>query len=149
MKADATKKEQAQEKRRQLVKISNILRGYVKQGKIPSINEGLITLYRQMYPEIREFNTFFQWKVKGYAVMKGAKSFVIWGQPRDSNGQLKNSEPTEEESKGEFYPLCYLFADTQVYPFGSSKDDDLEADDQTLTRILALVEPQKVNLNSF
>ena len=146
MKTDATKKEQAQEKRRQLVKISNILRGFVRKGEIPSINEGLITLYKQMYPDIQEFNTFFQWKVKGFAVRKGAKSFVIWGQPRDTNGQLKDAEPTEQESKGEFYPLCYLFADTQVYPLGGEKESPRQEEDQTLINILALLEPSEINL---
>jgi len=149
MKADATKKEQAQEKRRQLVKISNILRGFVKTGKIPSINEGLITLYKQMYPEIREFNTFFQWKIKGYAVRKGAKSFVIWGQPRETNGQIKTDEPTEQESKGDFFPLCYLFADKQVFQFGSEKESTQTEENQALKNILTLLEPFEVGLKPF
>lgn len=56
-----------------------------------------------------EFNTFYQWIQKGYAVKKGEKAFVIWGKPQKAT-EKKESEKDEFD----FYPLCYLFSNLQV-----------------------------------
>lgn len=77
--------------------------------------------------EKKEFKTFREWKAEGASVRKGEKAFLIWGQPRKG---FKNGEETEQAANApkepqteaeklarqyEFFPLCYLFSEDQVY----------------------------------
>lgn len=77
--------------------------------------------------EKKEFKTFHEWKAEGASVKKGEKAFLIWGQPRkgvkygEETEQATNTpkEPQTEAEKlareYDFFPLCYLFSEDQVY----------------------------------
>lgn len=112
MNKDNSKKEQYKANRMALIKLSAGLRILVKEGAIESVNEGLKEIYEKGDPDIEEFRTFWQWKDDGYTIRKGAKAFLIWGQPRKSSQVPEGSTEPEEYN---YWPLCYLFANTQVY----------------------------------
>jgi len=65
-----------------------------------------------------EFNTFKQWKEQGATIKKGAKAFLIWGQPlsaqRQQEAEAQGKEPEGEDDEYSYFPLCYLFSDKQV-----------------------------------
>lgn len=102
-----------EEKRKNLIAISQPLQQLVKVGAIDTVNEGVIEFYKKENPDIKEFRTFHQWKRLGKTILKGSKAFVVWAQPT----KIKFNNP-EKETKGEedfqYFPLCYLFADNQV-----------------------------------
>lgn len=109
---DSTRKEQYLQKRKELIELSKFVRMGVKSGAYDSVNEGLKEIYQETNPEIQEFKTFWQWKEEGATVRKGEKAFLIWGQPRQGS-QVPEGANEPEEYK--YWPLCYLFANTQVY----------------------------------
>lgn len=92
--------------------------------------------------ENTEFKTFNQWKEDGSTVKKGEKAFLIWGQPRNGSKNHESQEqPTAstpmsaEEQEGsiyEFFPLCYLFSNAQVY----KRDPNAETAEQEQTLII-------------
>ena len=70
------------------------------------------------------FETFKEWKAQGATIKKGAKATVIWGQPRQAVQSLADklkANPNEmpideiEATEYEFYPLCFLFSEDDVY----------------------------------
>lgn len=70
------------------------------------------------------FETFKEWKAQGATIKKGAKATVIWGQPRQAVPSLADklkANPNEmpiddiEQNEYEFYPLCFLFSEDDVY----------------------------------
>ena len=107
-----TRKERYIENRKKLIGLSAPLRQAVKLGNYNTINEGLKDLYFEENPRITDFNTFNQWKEAGYTIKKGAKAYLFWGQPRKVE-QTPEGETEPQEFK--YFPLAYLFADTQVY----------------------------------
>jgi hypothetical protein len=109
---ESTRKEQYLQKRKELIELSKFVRMGVKSGAYDSVNEGLKEIYHETNPEIQEFKTFFQWKEEGATVRKGEKAFLIWGQPRKAS-QVPDGATEPEEFK--YWPVCYLFANTQVY----------------------------------
>lgn len=109
---ESTRKEQYLLKRKELIELSKFVRMGVKSGAYDSVNEGLKEIYQETNPEIEEFKTFWQWKEEGATVRKGEKAFLIWGQPRKAS-QVPDGATEPEEFK--YWPLCYLFANTQVY----------------------------------
>jgi len=109
---ESTRKEQYLKKRKELIELSKFVRMGVKSGAYDSVNEGLKEIYQETNPEIEEFKTFFQWKEEGATVRKGEKAFLIWGQPRKGE-QVPEGANEPEEYK--YWPLCYLFSNTQVY----------------------------------
>lgn len=118
-----TKKEQYKANRKALIQLSAGLRLLVKAGAIDSVNEGLKEIYKKTDPNIEEFRTFWQWKDDGYTIQKGAKSFLIWGQPRKGSQIAEGSDEPEEFK---FWPLCYLFANTQVFKPGQNRSPEAE-----------------------
>ncbi|MPL77626.1 hypothetical protein SDC9_23483 [bioreactor metagenome] len=62
----------------------------------------------------KEFKTFMQWKEEGATVKKGAKAFIIWGQPLGTREQDQEKGISPEDFESLFFPLCYLFSDKQV-----------------------------------
>jgi len=75
------------------------------------MNQAILAHYKEENPEIQLFNTYNAWKKEGCQVQKGAKAYVIWGTPR----QATNQEAEESEAdEFKFFPIAYLFADTQV-----------------------------------
>jgi len=109
---ESTRKEQYLKKRKELIELSRFVRMGVKSGAYDSVNEGLKEIYQETNPEIEEFKTFWQWKDEGATVRKGQTAFLIWGQPRKAS-QVPDGATEPEEFK--YWPLCYLFANTQVY----------------------------------
>ena len=106
------RKEQYLKNRKTLIELSQAIRLAVKEGAYDSVNEGLKEIYTEQNPEIQEFKTFWQWKADGATVRKGEKAFLIWGQPRQVS-QVPEGSTEPEEFK--YWPICYLFANTQVY----------------------------------
>ena len=118
-----SKKEQYKANRTALIQISTGLRQLVKSGAIDSVNEGLKEIYEKSDPNIEEFKTFWQWKDEGYTIKKGSKAFLIWGQPRKGSQVAEGSEEPEEYN---YWPLCYLFANTQVFRADREKQPEQE-----------------------
>lgn len=105
------RKKQFIERRKALISLSNNLRPLVIAGEFDTVNAALLNHYSEANEEIQEFNTFHQWKEKGFTINKGEKAFTIWGQPRKAEQTPEGSEEPEEYK---YWPLCYLFANTQV-----------------------------------
>lgn len=104
------------ERRKELRELSKIAKQF-QNGACPdmSINEILINHFYKD-DNNQEFKTLYDWSKAGFKVVKGSKSFVIWGKPKaikDKN-QETPKQKTEEEEESEFYPLCYLFSNAQV-----------------------------------
>ncbi len=106
------KNEQYLENRKKLKELSNAVKPLVKEGQFSTVNEALKeVIYQEQNPDIKEFNSFHSWKAKGKNILKGSKAFLFWGMPvKGKKQQSQDSEPDEFS----FFPLCYLFADTQV-----------------------------------
>jgi hypothetical protein len=109
-----TKKEIYQQKRKQLIELSKPIKILVKDGAYSTVNEGLNEIYREGDPEIKEFNTFNQWKNAGKTILKGATAYLFWGQPKEVPQQETDENSTEEEKNMKYFPLCYLFSNLQV-----------------------------------
>jgi antirestriction protein ArdC len=107
----SNRKEQYIERRKQLIALSATMRQLIEVGEVDSVNEGLKNLYMEDNPDINEFKTFKQWKEEGATVRKGEKAFLIWGQPRKTE---QTNDESEEPEEYKFWPICYLFANTQV-----------------------------------
>lgn len=82
-----------------------------------TINE-VIRQYFYTDEKHQTFNTFWEWKDKGYKVKKGEKAFLFWGAKR-KNKQDDQAQSQEEESYS-FFPLCYLFSNAQVEPIAKN-----------------------------
>lgn len=103
--------EQFKKNRQELIDLSKIAKRAVKEGMYDSVNEALISFYRDN--ENKEFNTFWEWKDKGYNIKKGSVSFKVWGSPQKG----KRPEPKEgQEDEYDYWPICYLFSNAQVEP---------------------------------
>jgi hypothetical protein len=105
------------QRREQLKQLSAAAKMAIKMGATPCerVNEWLLEYYRELDPDISEFNTFFQWKQKGYSIKKGSKAYVIWGSPvKGKNQEPADEDPGSGDDEYRFFPLCYLFADNQV-----------------------------------
>lgn len=64
--------------------------------------------------ENTEFNTFNQWKEKGFSIKKGSKAFPVWGKKKKfEHGEVPAGETPDEY---EFFPICYLFSNNQIEP---------------------------------
>lgn len=105
--------EDIKEKRKWLSAISRPLKALVEAGEVDSVNTAILEMYQSEFPNA-EFNTFHGWRKKGFAVKKGAKSFIIWGQPRSITKPIEDSKSDETEKEEEFFPIAYLFSSLQV-----------------------------------
>jgi hypothetical protein len=99
------------ERREELKALSNQVKPLVKECVYDSVNEALIECFYKD-AENKEFHTFFDWIDKGYKIKKGSRAFAIWGSPRP----LKKIEPQvqDDEKEEDFFPICYLFSNSQV-----------------------------------
>ena len=111
------RKEQYIENRKKLIALSQGIRQLVKEGVYDTVNEGLKEFYTDENPEIEEFNTFHQWKEQSFTIEKGSKALLFWGQPRKAQ---QVPEGTDEPEEYKYWPICYLFANTQVFKKGST-----------------------------
>jgi hypothetical protein len=110
--------ENIQEKRKWLSAISQPYKVLVKAGAIDSINAAIMEAYKKEFPSAT-FDTFNGWKSKGYTIRKGAKAFILWGQPRsiskkDADPRPTQTDQTESENETEFFPVAHLFSSLQV-----------------------------------
>lgn len=112
-----SRKAQYIEKRKTLIALSQSIRLAVKEGIYDTVNEGLREMYEEENPDIEEFNTFNQWKEKDCTIEKGSKAFLFWGQPRKYE---QVPEGTDEPEEFKYWPICYLFANTQVHKKGEA-----------------------------
>ena len=110
--------EHTREKRKQLGQLSNQLKNNAK-----AINYDYLTVNQLLFDfcynpdKSLEFNTFNQWKDKGFRVKKGEKAFLIWARPVGSKKDNENNEPakiSDNEDDYSFFPLCYVFSNKQV-----------------------------------
>lgn len=69
--------------------------------------------YKGANDGITTFKTLKEWNKEGKKVIKGSKSFPVWGRPRKAEKKEEREGETIEE-KYEFFPMAYLFANTQV-----------------------------------
>lgn len=97
--------------RKELIALSKIARMMIDTGDADSVNDALIQIYDKNQGEDCEYNTFNQWKQKGYTINKGVKAFHVWGQPRQVS-QVPEGAQEPEEYK--YWPICYLFSNLQV-----------------------------------
>jgi hypothetical protein len=105
------KKEQFIANRKALIALSVVMRQLVEIGEADSVNEGLIDMYKSENEGVTEFKTFGEWKREGCTIKKGSKAFFVWGQLRKVSQVPEGSEEPDEYN---YWPICYLFANTQV-----------------------------------
>ena len=106
-------KEEIKVKRDALKEMSRAVKMAIDQGaEFNTINEGLVALYREQgHTELHSFN---QWLSKGFAVRKGERALLLWGEPRQAGKVEKPEGENEDEYK--FFPLAYVFSQKQVDP---------------------------------
>lgn len=83
------------------------------------------------------FETFKEWKAQGATIKKGAKATIIWGQPRQGVATIEqklqkdpHSVPVDDIAveEYEFFPLCYLFSEDDVYFTNAEQDSTHETE---------------------
>lgn len=112
-----SKDKKYRETRKQLIEVSNIAKHLQKTENLDmNINEILLKIIYDT-KDCNEFNTFWQWKEKGYTIIKGSKAFLIWGQPINKQKTEKSKAEAQDADEDEyrFFPVCYLFSDKQVF----------------------------------
>ena len=103
-----------------------------------TLNYIIVNMYKNE-TNCKVFKTFHDWKKAGYKVNKGVKGFAVWGTPKRIKDKLETEvgEVLEGES-WEFWPLCYLFNESQVTknndtkPTEPTKKDDKKTESVTV-----------------
>lgn len=95
-----------------------------------TLNYIIVSMYENE-TNCKVFKTFHDWKKAGYKVNKGVKAFAVWGTPKRIKDKLETEagEVLEGES-WEFWPLCYLFNESQV----TKKDDEKTTTSETILK---------------
>lgn len=109
-------------KRDELKSLSKMAKIMVNSGQFSTINDALLKFYRDQIDEDDIcFYSFQQWEELDYHVAKGSKAWAVWGKPRPfmKDGQPVVDEDGEEPST--YFPICYLFDNTQVIKRPESK----------------------------
>lgn len=101
-----------------------------------------------------QYETFKEWKAQGATIRKGAKATVIWGQPRKGMAALEqklekepNAVPTDDVTpeEYEFFPLCFLFSEDDVF-FPSTEDNDIaQASDEPQPANIPIIDSEAIN----
>lgn len=102
-----------QEKRAILKGLSQPLQLLVKEGAIPSVNDGLKGIYAQSGH--MELKTIQQWNKDGKRVVKGSHALCLWGAPKQVEQQPQEEVQGEDNDTLNFYPICFVFSNLQVY----------------------------------
>jgi hypothetical protein len=115
--------EQMTEKRKLLRTISNAALQSAETFNIDTdsckVND-LIMLFAYNPDKKHRFNSFMGWKYEGYTVKKGAKAYLVWGQPLNRDrvdkvtGQAIDNN-RDNETDPPFFPVSFLFRDDQVH----------------------------------
>jgi hypothetical protein len=109
-------KQEMKDKRDNLKELSKVVKMAISQGIYNSVNEGLVDMYaKEGHTEIHSFNS---WLTRGYAVRKGEKALLLWGEPRKGGKQEKE----ESDDEYNFFPLAYVFSQKQVEPIKQNAD---------------------------
>lgn len=85
-------------------------------GDDRNINQIVLSMY--INDTHKEFNSFHQWRKKGFKVKKGSKAFFVWSKKREA----VKKEENEEDKEYKFYTLAYLFSNAQVEPIKQSNN---------------------------
>jgi hypothetical protein len=107
-----TMTQEMQNKRQELKELSKAAAALVEEQKAASINDALVLIYAMQGHE--EIHSFKKWLELGYAVKKGEKALLLWGEPQKALKQEKQNEGEKDEFK--FFPLAYVFSNKQVQP---------------------------------
>lgn len=105
-------KETIKEKRKRLIEMSNTVKPLVASGEYPNINAAIIEKFYKS-TEHGEFRSFNGWRKEGKQVKRGSTGFIVWGRPKSAQDAEKGV-PVDDEAKAEFYPLAYVFSNSQV-----------------------------------
>ena len=91
--------------RASLNRLSIAIRKAQENGGYPemSLNNALMESYKSK--RNTEFNTFGQWKEKGFQVKDQMVPFLIWGKP---------VEMSKDEKSWNYFPVIQLYSNTQV-----------------------------------
>lgn len=93
------------------------------------------------------FETFKEWKAQGATIKKGAKATIIWGQPRQGVATIEqklqkdpHSVPVDDIAveEYEFFPLCYLFSEDDVY-FTNAEQDNTHETEETSAPVQPII----------
>ena len=101
--------------------------------KCRRINDVLVVMHQQA-SGCAKFQSFLDWKEEGYKVKKGATGYGVWGTPRkaknaaqcDTATNESSSEVNSEESY-EYWPICYLYNESQVEKLDSNNTEREES----------------------
>ena len=96
-------------KRMELITLSKGAQMLVKMGVYATVNDCLVSGYKED-TGATEFNTFKQWKDKGFSIKKGSTAFLVWSSPKT----IKIETDTEDEKDYQYFAMCYLFSNKQV-----------------------------------
>lgn len=102
-----------QEKREILKGLSKPLQQLVKDAAIATVNDGLKVLYGQSGHT--ELKTLRQWNKEGKRVLKGSHALCLWGAPKQMEQQPQEETNSEDNDTLNFYPICFVFSNLQVY----------------------------------
>lgn len=105
--------EEYKERRTQLIALSNIAKKLraATGAEEQTLNYFIVNMYQDSKPG--EFKTFQEWKRLNKTIKKGEKGFPIWGQPVKGNRKTAANK-SEEDTEQEYFPMCYLFHESQV-----------------------------------
>lgn len=119
----AVRAESREQKKELLVLLSSDIKISMELGEsdCENVNAGLLEIYTNR--EHQKFETFHNWKKKGFKVKKGSKAFFMWSKPMkskklkaDDGAKDAAKEKDEEKEQYKFYAMAYLFSNAQVEP---------------------------------
>lgn len=102
-----------QEKRDILKGLSKPLQHLVKESALSSVNDGLKAIYAQSGHT--ELKTLKQWNKTGKSIKKGSHALCLWGVPKQVEQQEQAETQGEDNDTMNFYPICFVFSNLQVY----------------------------------
>lgn len=102
-----------QEKRTILKGLSQPLQLLVKEGALSSVNDGLKGIYAESGHT--ELKTLKQWNKEGKNIKKGTHALCLWGAPKQRERQSEEVLEDDDNDTMNFYPICFVFSNLQVY----------------------------------
>ena len=107
-------------KRQQLKTLSQSLVARREMGEYMGNEDDTVNGLLRFYYACKGYTNLKEWKKEGFTVRKGEKALLIWGMPVASKAERERIEELkkqgrEEDAKEDFFPLCYLFAESQVH----------------------------------
>lgn len=123
MEEDKKVQEERLERRQALKELSKSLVAMRESGEYMGNEDDTVNGLLRFYYACKGYKnlkTFREWKEAGYIVRKGEKSLLVWGAPIPSKAEKERTEELkkegkEEEAKDDYFPVCHLFGEAQVY----------------------------------